>query len=62
MCESTVVFDANGKRETVMEDVIRILIEDDDIELIGVLGERKSLRGRISDIDMSKHEIMIKGE
>jgi predicted RNA-binding protein len=62
MCESSVVLDANGKMETLMEDVIRISIKGDTIELIGLFGERESIRGRISDIDMNKHEIVIKGE
>lgn len=62
MCESSVMLDINGKMETLMEDVIHILIKGDSIELIGLFGERKSIRGRISDIDMNKHEIVIKGE
>lgn len=62
MCESSVVLDTNGKMETLMEDVIRISIKGDTIELIGLFGERESIRGRISDIDMNKHEIVIKGE
>ena len=56
------MLDINGKMETLMEDVIHILIKGDSIELIGLFGERKSIRGRISDIDMNKHEIVIKGE
>ncbi len=62
MCESSVVLDVKGKRETLMKDVIRILVKGDIIELIGLFGERESIRGRISDIDMNKHEIVIKGE
>lgn len=62
MCESSVVLEVNGKMETLMEDVIRILIKGDDIELIGIFGERKNIRGRIVDIDVNKHEIVIKGE
>ena len=62
MCESSVVLDAKGKRETLMKDVIRILVKGDTIELIGLFGERESIRGSIFDIDMNKHEIVIKGE
>lgn len=62
MCESSVVLDVKGKKETLMEDVTRISVKGDIIELIGLFGERKSIRGRISDIDMNKHEIVIKGE
>ncbi len=62
MCESSVVLDAKGKMETLMEDVIRILVKGRTIELIGLFGERKSIRGCISDIDMNKHEIVIKGD
>ncbi|MDD2665758.1 MAG: CooT family nickel-binding protein [Methanocellales archaeon] len=62
MCESSVVLDVKGKVETLMEEVIHILIKGDNIELIGIFGERKNIRGRIVDIDMNKHEIMIKGE
>lgn len=62
MCESSVVLDAKGKKETLMEDVIHLLVKGDTIELIGLFGERKSISGRISDIDMNKHKIVIKGD
>lgn len=62
MCESSVVLEINGKMETLMEDVIHILIKGDNIELIGIFGERKNISGYIVDIDMNKHEILIRGE
>ncbi|NYT01093.1 MAG: CooT family nickel-binding protein [Methanocellales archaeon] len=62
MCESSVVLYDKGKMETLMEDVIRILVKGGTIEIIGLFGDRKSIRGRISDIDMNNHKIVIKGE
>lgn len=57
MCEST-VYSTNG--ETIMEDVLHIKINEEKIDLTDILGERKSLEGKIVELDLDKHGIYIK--
>ncbi|MEM2925337.1 MAG: CooT family nickel-binding protein [Methanocellales archaeon] len=61
MCESTVILKKGSKREVVMKDVIQVLVKGEDIEVIGILGDSKNLRGSIAKIDLSGHEIIIEG-
>jgi predicted RNA-binding protein len=55
MCELKVIL--NGK--TIMEDVVRITQEKDNIILQSLLGESKTVRGRIKDVNMTKQEAII---
>jgi len=57
MCEST-VYSTNG--ETIMEDVLYIKIDDEKIDLTDILGQRKTLNGKIVELDLDKHGIFIK--
>lgn len=55
MCELRVIF----KGDTIMEDVVRITSDKGSIKLQNILGEVKTLRGRIADINLSKQEAII---
>ncbi|HDM36979.1 MAG TPA: CooT family nickel-binding protein [Candidatus Syntrophoarchaeum butanivorans] len=59
MCESNVILEHDGSRELLMEEVVRILIEDDKIQLVGLLGERKEVKGRIKEVNLNRHEVII---
>ncbi len=59
MCESRVVIDRGNGHELLMEDVIRVEITGDDIKLMGILGEVRHAKGRIKEIDLLKHTILI---
>ena len=50
------------KGNTVMEDVVRITANKDSIKLQGILGETKTIHGRIVDINLTKQEAIIDGE
>ncbi|MGB9937547.1 MAG: CooT family nickel-binding protein [Methanobacterium sp.] len=56
MCEST-VYSIDG--DTIMEDVLYIKIDGEKIDLTDILGQRKSLEGKIIELDMDKHGIYI---
>lgn len=58
MCELKVIL----KGKTIMEDVVRITSQKDSIKLQGILGETKTIRGRIVDINLTKQEAIIDGE
>ncbi len=61
MCESTVYLGhtETGTRELVMEDVVRVTVEDERIRLTGILGEMREVTGRIVEIDLIKHTITL---
>ncbi len=55
MCELKVILKGN----IVMEDVVRITANKDSIRLQGIMGETKTIRGRIVDINLTKQEAVI---
>jgi predicted RNA-binding protein len=55
MCELKVIL----KGKTIMEDVVRITADKGSIKLQGVLGETKTIHGRIVDINLTKKEAII---
>jgi len=55
MCELRVIFKGN----TIMEDVVRITSDKGNIKLQNILGEIKTIRGRIEDINLTKQEAII---
>ena len=57
MCEST-VYSTDG--DTIMEDVLYIKIDGEKIDLTDILGSKKSLSGKIVELDLDKHGIFIK--
>jgi predicted RNA-binding protein len=59
MCELDVVLLKDSTRQLVMESVTKVMVDGDSIELIGILGDRTTLKGSIKVIDFSKGEIVI---
>lgn len=59
MCESNIILEHNGTRELVMEEVVQVLIDGDKIQLYGILGERKEVKGVIKEIDLIHHEVIV---
>lgn len=59
MCESNVYLKANGKEELFMEEAARIEIEDDRVEIYGLLGNKKQINGRVKKIDFMEHRVVV---
>lgn len=57
MCELKVIL----KGKTIMEDVVRITADKDSVKLQSLLGESKTIKGRIVDINLAKQEAIIDG-
>ena len=55
MCELKVIL----KGKTIMEDVVRLTADKDAIKLQSILGETKTVHGRIIDINLTKQEAII---
>ncbi len=59
MCESKVVAVRDGNEKIIMEDVVRVEVENDRLKLYGLLGEVKEIRGRIVLMDLVGHKIFV---
>ncbi len=57
MCELKIIL----KGKTIMEDVVRITADKDSVKLQSLLGESKTIKGRIVDINLAKQEAIIDG-
>ncbi len=57
MCELRIIFKGN----TIMNDVVRIRADGDSVKLYGLLGEEKTVNGRIRDVNLTKQEAIIEG-
>jgi predicted RNA-binding protein len=57
MCELKVIH----KGKNIMEDVVRITADKNSIKLFSLLGETKTITGRIVDINLTKQEAIIEG-
>ncbi len=55
MCELKVIF----KGKPIMEDVVRITADRNSIKLQSMLGETRTITGRIVDINLTKQEAII---
>ncbi|RLI94774.1 MAG: hypothetical protein DRO92_02540 [Candidatus Altiarchaeales archaeon] len=60
MCESTLYIETKDDREKIADDVALILFDNGEIIVRDILGNEKRLRGKISEINLIKHEIIIK--
>jgi predicted RNA-binding protein len=59
MCESTVFIGRGGERELLMEDVVHVEVAGTDIKLTGIIGETRETQGRITEINLLTHTIVI---
>jgi predicted RNA-binding protein len=60
MCESNVYLRSRGHDELIMENVASITpMASDRFLLRGLLGERKEISGRIEEINLMGHRIVI---
>ncbi|ADP77534.1 RNA-binding protein, predicted [Methanothermus fervidus DSM 2088] len=59
MCESKVYL-KNG--ELLMDDVILIKVDGDEIYMKDILNRENKIKGKIVEIDLDKHEIIIEKE
>ena len=59
MCELKTILVDGERRETLMENTIRIRITGERIELTDILGERKITDGKIKEINITRQEAII---
>ena len=59
MCESSVFIIRDGKRRKVMDSVTLITVDKERVALSDILGEGKTIEGRIVRVDSERHEVYI---
>ncbi len=59
MCESKVFVDKGEGEELVLADVISIRPEGDGYRLVTLYGEQTLVRGRIKEVDLLKHRVVL---
>lgn len=46
-------------KKLLMEDVIRLVVNDEDITITGILGDTMQIKGKILRVDLTKQEALI---
>jgi len=59
MCESKVVLRKGGEEEVVMEEAIRIEVDEDRLKIFGMLGEKKEVKGKLILVDLQNHKVVV---
>jgi len=60
MCESRVFLVKGGKREKVMDDVVRVDFLSDSVRVIDIMGNERRIKGAsINYADLMGHEIVL---
>jgi len=59
MCETTVYTVTDGGRREIMANVSIVDVAGDEITVSGAFGGSVKTRGRITRVDLEKHEVLI---
>ncbi|MCE5312074.1 MAG: CooT family nickel-binding protein [Nitrospiraceae bacterium] len=59
MCEANAYIYKNGKEELFLEDVDILIPEGSSIYLKNLFGEQKTFKGRIKELSLIKHKILL---
>lgn len=58
MCEAHAFILKNGEEEKVMESVDVVELEGDEVKLVSIFGEQKTLKARLKVYDNTKSRIV----
>jgi predicted RNA-binding protein len=59
MCEAHAFLFKNGKEEKVMESVDQVLMEGDEVKLINIFGEQRTLKAQIKSYNSAEGKILL---
>lgn len=62
MCEAKVYLERSGQRELVMEDAATIRPVSGGVELVGLFGEKRVVKGRLDRIELVEHSVTVKAD
>lgn len=59
MCEANAYVKNNGSEELLLESVDKIMPEDNVLILENIFGQRKTIKGKIVEMALVEHKIVI---
>ena len=59
MCQTVAYVVEDGKELPVLQDVVSVVPVEDAVRMVNLFGEEKMVRGRIKQIDLLAHRILI---
>jgi len=59
MCESTAYILKDGKEELVFEGVDALESRDDEVKMVNIFGEEKTVRARVKRFSLVDHRIIL---
>ena len=59
MCELHAMLVDGTDKKLLMEDVVRLVVNDEDITMTGMLGDTCQVKGKILRVDITKQEALI---
>lgn len=61
MCLSKAFLERDGERELLLDQVAAVTANADTLRLRNLFGEEKDIRGRIREVDLLTHSIVLEG-
>jgi predicted RNA-binding protein len=58
MCEAHAFILKNGKEEKILEDVDLVEMVDDEVKLVSIFGEQKTLKARLKSYSNTDRKIL----
>jgi predicted RNA-binding protein len=62
MCEASAYIYRDGKEELYLDNVDMIIPEGDTIFMKNLFGEQKTFNGRVKEISLLKHKILLEAK
>ena len=59
MCESTAYILRDGKEEIFFEDIESLEKRADEVEMVNIFGEKKTIRGKVKRFSLIDHKIIL---
>ncbi len=59
MCEASAYWLKNGQEELIMSEVDKIEPEGEDLRLVSIFGEQKTVKAAIHSLNLINHKIML---
>jgi predicted RNA-binding protein len=59
MCQTAAYIVRDGEEELVLQDVITVVPSEGGVRLVNLFGEEKTVPGRIRQIDLLTHRVII---
>jgi predicted RNA-binding protein len=59
MCEATAYLLKNGKEELLLQDVDTIEPDGDNLRIVSIFGEQKTLKASIHSLNLVNHKVIL---